>query len=201
MSPLKSKAITMQAVLTPRMKDQELVDRAREGDSEAFAVLVGRYEDRLLHLVRRMVAPADVDDVKQEALLKAFRKLHLFDGRSSFYTWIYRLTANTAMDWRKKERRRRHAPLPEGPDGGDLLEGKAAGPRVRSMQRELGQKIDEAIQALPPKYLEIVLLRERRGLSYEEISRELGISKGTVESRLFRARERLRRQLAHWMKP
>lgn len=189
----------MQAVLTRPMSDLELVDRAREGDSEAFATLVGRYEDRLLHLLRRMVPQDDVEDVKQDALLKAFRKLHLFDGRSSFYTWLYRLTANTAMDWRKKERRRRHAPLPEGPDGAELLEGRTPGPRVRSIQRELGERIDEAIAELPPKYLEIILLRERRGLTYEEIARELGISKGTVESRLFRARERLRRRLAHWM--
>jgi RNA polymerase sigma-70 factor (ECF subfamily) len=103
------------------------------------------------------------------------------------------------MDWRQKEKRRRHLPLPEGPEGGERLPGRAAGPRVRAQQLELGRHIEEAVANLPPKYLEIVVLRETQGLSYEDIARTLGISKGTVESRLFRARERLRKALAKWM--
>mgnify|MGYP002623971616 CR=1 FL=1 len=183
------------------MNDSELVEGARAGDPAAFATLIGRYEERILRLVRGMVPAADVEDVAQEAFLKAFRKLHLFDGRSSFYTWIYRLSANTAMDWRKKEARRRHAPLPETPAGEDLVEGSGPGPATRATQRELGTLIDAAIADLPDRYREILLLREMRGMSYEEISRELAISKGTVESRLFRARERLRERLRPWMTP
>ncbi len=147
-----------------------------------------------------MVPRSDTEDVTQEAFLKAFRKLDRFDGRSSFYTWLYRIAANTAMDWNKKERRRRHLPLPQGPDGGDLLPATGDGPRTRASQHELGAKIDEAIAALPPKYLEIITLREIEGLSYDEIARTLDISKGTVESRLFRARERLRDKLRNWIK-
>jgi len=179
--------------------DSELVADAKNGDSAAFATLIGRYEERILRLVRGMVPRADVEDVAQEAFLKAFRKLHLFDGRSAFYTWIYRITANTAMDWRKKENRRRHAPLPESPEGEDRVEASAVGPATRAIQRELGTIIDQAIADLPPRYHEILLLREMRGLSYEQIAEELQISKGTVESRLFRARERLREKLRPWM--
>ena len=140
-----------------------------------------------------------MEDVAQEAFLKAFRKLHLFDGRSAFYTWIYRIAANTAMDWRKKENRRRHAPLPESPEGEDRVEAHSPGPDTRAIQKELGELIDQAIAELPPRYHEILLLREMRGLSYEQIAQELQISKGTVESRLFRARERLREKLRPWL--
>jgi len=181
------------------VNDSELVAGARAGDPAAFATLIGRYEERILRLVRGMVPAADVEDVAQEAFLKAFRKLHLFDGRSSFYTWIYRISANTAMDWRKKEARRRHAPLPEGPEGEDRTESPDDGPGARAVQHELGELIDRAIAELPPRYHEILVLREFRGLSYEQIAEELQISKGTVESRLFRARERLRERLRPWM--
>lgn len=181
------------------MDDAELVRKTRSGDSGAFSTLVGRYEERILRLVRGMVPDADVEDVAQEAFLKAFRKLDQFDGRSSFYTWLYRLASNTAMDWRKKERLRRHGALPESPEGEDRVEARSPGPEDEAGRAELGRHIEEAIQALPPKYLEIVVLRETQGLSYEEISEVLGISKGTVESRLFRARERLRERLRPWM--
>jgi RNA polymerase sigma-70 factor (ECF subfamily) len=181
--------------------DAELVASARAGDSDAFAALVGRYESRIVRLVRGMVPESDTEDVTQEAFLKAYRKLGNFDGRSSFYTWLFRIAANTAMDWRKKERHRRHAPLPEGEEGEDRVPSSEAGPETAATRRELAARIDAAIEALPEKYHEILVLREIEGLSYEEISAQLGMSKGTVESRLFRARERLREKLAPWMEP
>ena len=181
------------------MDDAELVASARAGDHEAFATLVGRYENRIVRLVRGMVPESDTEDVTQEAFLKAYRKLGNFDGRSSFYTWLYRIASNTAMDWRKKEKHRRHAPLPEGPEGEDAAQSFDAGPEDATTRRELSAKIDAAIEALPEKYHEILVLREIEGLSYEEISARLGMSKGTVESRLFRARERLRERLSAWM--
>jgi RNA polymerase sigma-70 factor (ECF subfamily) len=181
--------------------DAELVSSARGGDHEAFAALIGRYETRVVRLVRGMVPESDVEDVTQDAFLKAYRKLGAFDGRSSFYTWLYRITANTAMDWRKREKHRRHAPLPEGPEGEDAVPAEDAGPETATSRRELKARIDAAIEALPDKYHEILVLREIEGLSYEDISARLGMSKGTVESRLFRARERLRERLASWMEP
>jgi len=182
------------------LDDAELVARTRSGDTEAFAALVVRYEARILRLVRGMVPVSDVEDVAQEAFLKAFRKLDRFDGRSSFYTWLYRISSNTAMDWRKKERRRRHPGLPETPEGEEVLPAGTSGPPRQAARQELGRRIEEAIASLPPKYMEIVLLRETQGLSYEEIAQTLEISKGTVESRLFRARERLRAKLKEWMR-
>ena len=183
------------------MDDAELVASARAGDPQAFATLVGRYEKRIARLVRGMVQERDTEDVTQEAFLKAFSKLANFDGRSSFYTWIFRIAANTAMDWRKRERRRRHASLPVGPEGEDAVPSGEVGPHATATRRELARKIDEAIEALPDKHHEILVMREIEGLSYDEIAERLGTSKGTVESRLFRARERLRERLSSWIEP
>ena len=183
------------------MDEPELVRRARAGDADAFTALVERHAPRILRLVRGFVPEQECEDVAQDALFKAWRKLPEFDGRSQFYTWLYRVAANTAMDWRKRERHRRHAPLPESPEGEEAVPSAEPGPRVGASHRELGAAIDRAVEALPPHYHEIVVLREVQGLSYEEIAVTLGISKGTVESRLFRARERLREALQGWMEP
>lgn len=183
------------------MDEPELVRRARTGDAGAFTSLVERHAPRILRLVRGFVPEQDAEDVAQDAFLKAWRKLPEFDGRSQFYTWLHRVAANTAMDWRKRERHRRHAPLPETEEGEDAVEAADDGPRAGASRRELAAAIDRAVDELPPHYHEIVVLREVRGLSYEEIAETLGISRGTVESRLFRARERLRDALRGWMEP
>ena len=181
------------------MDERELVRRARSGDAESFGALVELYRDRIVRLVRGLVPERDAEDVAQDAFVKAFRKLPEFDGRSRFFTWIYRIATNTAMDWRKRERYRRHADLPTGPEGDDASPADDPGPGVAAQRRELAAAIDKAIAALPEHYHTIVVLREVQGLSYEEIAETLAISKGTVESRLFRARERLRRALEGWM--
>jgi RNA polymerase sigma-70 factor (ECF subfamily) len=183
------------------LDDAQLVASARAGDPAAFAALVGRYQERIARLVRGMVPESDTEDVTQEAFLKAYRKLGAFDGRSAFYTWLYRIAANTAMDWRKRQRHRRHAPLPETPEGEDATPAREPGPEHAAVRREMAARIDAAIAALPPKYHEILVLREVEGLAYDEIAERLRLSRGTVESRLFRARERLRERLAPWMEP
>lgn len=181
------------------MDDAELVRRARAGDAAAFGELVSRHEARVLRLVRGMVPGPDAEDVAQDAFLKAWRKLPEFDERARFYTWIYRIAANTALDWRKRERYRRHGALPETAEGDDALPSEGPDARTSAQRRELAAAIDAAVARLPDHYHRIVVLREVEGLSYEEISETLGISKGTVESRLFRARERLREALKGWM--
>jgi len=183
------------------LDDPELVRRARAGDAESFGVLVERYQARILRLVRGMVPEHDAPDVAQEAFLKAFRKLPDFDERSRFYTWLYRIASNAALDWRKRERYRRHGDLPETAEGEDAVPSEQPGPGTASQHHELGRAIDRAVAALPDHYHQIVVLREVQGLSYEEIAETLQISKGTVESRLFRARERLRETLRSWMEP
>lgn len=183
------------------MDDTELVRRARAGDGDAFGTLVERYQARIVRLVRGMVPEHDAEDVAQDAFVKAFRKLGEFDERARFYTWLYRIASNAALDWRKRERYRRHGDLPETESGEDAVPSEEPGPQTSARRRELAEAIDAAVERLPPHYHEIVVLREVEGLSYEEIAETLAISKGTVESRLFRARERLRETLKEWMEP
>lgn len=181
------------------MDEAELVRRARGGDPDAFGELVRQNQARILRLVRGMVPERDAEDVAQDAFVKAFRRLGDFDERARFSTWLYRIAANAALDWRKRERYRRHADLPENAEGEDAVPDAQPGPRVAAQRRELAAAIDAAVEALPDHYHRIVVLREVEGLSYEEIAETLEISKGTVESRLFRARERLREALSDWM--
>jgi RNA polymerase sigma-70 factor, ECF subfamily len=186
----------------PSLEDAEVIRRVRAGDTDAFGVLVDRYGARITRLVRGFVRnEEDARDVTQESFLKAFARLDRFDGRSAFYTWLYRISANTAMDHNKKVRRR-PAPLPlEAPREDD--ERPAAAPAApgpspveRAMTAELRVRIDRALEGLSPVYREVIVLRELEGLSYDDIARALRVSRGTVESRLFRARERLRARLA-----
>lgn len=189
-----------------RVDDAEVIARVRAGDVEAFGVLVDRYGARIRRLVRGFIRHEDdVDDAVQDSFLKAFSRLDRFDGRSAFYTWLYRIAANTSMDHNKKVRRR---PTPLSLDapapGGDGDEGErrlvnpahpGPAPIHGAVRSELRVRIDAALDQLPPRYREVLVLRELEGLSYEDISRTLRVSRGTVESRLFRARERLRDKL------
>lgn len=186
--------------------DAEVIRRVRAGDRDCFGVLVDRYAGRIARLVRGFVRQAeDAEDVVQESFVKAFARLDRFDGRSAFYTWLYRIAANTAMDHNKKVRRR-PAPLPleapseEGDRPGNMPADRAPGPDRRAEGSEARARIDEAIESLPRKYREVLVLREIEGLSYGEIARALRLSAGTVESRLFRARERLRARLAPFVR-
>ncbi len=186
------------------MDDAEAIRRVRAGEADAFGVLVDRYGARIARLVRGFVRnEEDARDVAQDAFLKAFARLHRFDGRSSFYTWLYRIAANTAMDHNKKVRRRPPA-LRLEPAGGEEGDRAAADPPAPgpspvegAARSELRRRIDEALDTLPDAYREVIVLRELEGLSYEDIARALRVSRGTVESRLFRAREALRGRLAH----
>ncbi len=187
------------------MEDAEVIARVRAGDAEAFGILVERYGGRLQRLVRGFVrGEEEVEDVVQDAFLKAFSRLDRFDGRSAFYTWLYRIAANTAMDHNKKVRRRPRPLSLDGPPAGDEGDGGPAAPAPAhpgpapehgAMRSELRDAIDRALDSLPDRHREVIVLREIEGLSYEEIARTLRVSRGTVESRLFRARERLRARL------
>jgi RNA polymerase sigma-70 factor (ECF subfamily) len=184
--------------------DAEAIRRVRAGDAEAFGALVARYGDRLLRVLRGFVRnEEDARDLAQEAFLKAFSRLDRFDGRSSFYTWLYRIAANGALDHRKKHRRR-PPPLSldagrrdEEGDGGPGPEPAARGdaPSAGAVRAEWRLRIAEAVDSLPAGFREVIVLREVEGLPYDAIAATLGLSRGTVESRLFRARERLRRRL------
>jgi len=175
--------------------EHELVRLAISGDESAYQALVEKYEVRLLTLARRLIGDSHrAEDVVQDALLKAYAKLRSFHFKSSFYTWIYRITVNTASDLRQKEDRRRAHSLDDGPVA-HAVSGAGPGPAAEAATSEMRGIVRREIEKLSPKLRTILKLREIEGLTYEELAETLQISKGTVESRLFRAREKLARRL------
>ena len=178
--------------------DHELVGRAQRGEAEAFDLLARRYQTRLAKLVSRYVSdPADVLDVVQESLLRAYRALDRFRGDSQFYTWLYRIGVNAAKNHLDSRSRR---PGPErvvAMDSDDvsfeLVESNTPEQWVSSEQ--MMKVLDAAMNALPGELREALTLRELRGLSYEEIAVEMKCPIGTVRSRIFRAREAVSREL------
>ncbi len=183
------------------LSDEELVAGAQAGDRDAMQLLMERYQRRVLAVVIAMVRnPDDAAEVVQEAFIRAFRNISGFKGDSSFYTWIYRIAVNLAIDHQRRESKRggyefdETLPPHEEPigDGGEKL-GRDPFDRVRD--RELGKKIFDAIEDLTAPHRAVILLREIEGLSYEEISEVLECSMGTVMSRLHYARKKLQERL------
>jgi RNA polymerase sigma-70 factor (ECF subfamily) len=171
------------------LDDHCLIAACRSGKTEAFGVLVSRYQDRLYPTVFRLTGCAeDAHDLLQEAFLRAYEKLERFHGESSFYTWIYRIAVNLALSDRRKRRHESIAVfLGDVPD--DRIEGNPAAPLERA---ERDERIQEALNALAPDHRAVVVMKEFDGLHYEEIGAMLGVPVGTVRSRLHRARCELR---------
>ena len=174
--------------------DQQLVDRVRAGDKNAFNFLVLRYQNRVAALVARFIKDhQEVEDVTQEAFIKAYRALHLFRGDSAFYTWLYRIAVNTAKNTLVARGRR--------PPASDLDAGEAELVDIGSPLRDhetpegslatvaLKEAVEKAIEELPEDLRTAFMLREFSGLSYEDITEVMNCPVGTVRSRIFRARE------------
>mgnify|MGYP001203583671 FL=1 len=181
------------AVLTASDTDQQLVQRAQRGDLRAFDLLVLKYQGRIAALVSRYVSDAgEVEDVTQEAFIKAYRALGKFRGDSAFYTWLYRIAANAAKNHLVAKGRRPGADATiedaEGFDEGGLLS-ESASPEALAMGGELAEVVESALNALPNELKAALMLREFDGLSYDDIADVLGCPVGTVRSRIFRARE------------
>ena len=173
--------------------DQQLVRRAQRGDLRAFDLLVLKYQTRIAALVSRYVSDAgEVEDVTQEAFIKAYRALGKFRGDSAFYTWLYRIAANAAKNHLVAKGRRPAADATiedaEGFDEGGLLS-ESASPEALAMGGELAEVVESALNALPDELKAALMLREFDGLSYDDIADVLGCPVGTVRSRIFRARE------------
>lgn len=177
--------------------DQSLIDACRAGQTEAYGVLVRRYQDRLYPTVLRLSGCAeDAQDLLQEAFLKAYQKLGHFQGESSFYTWVYRIAVNLALSGRR--RRRPTASLNGGRDGGArevTVEARESDPTLPLERAERERVVQDALNALAADHRAVVVLKEYDGLRYEEIGAVLGIPVGTVRSRLHRARCELRDRL------
>jgi len=175
-----------------------LLARARKGDLGAFEEVVRRYQRRVYGVALRIVRAHDVaDDVAQEAFVRAWRSLDRFDLSRPFGPWICRIAANLAVNHVRSPRARE-----EGlPDGHAETPSADPGPLGAILDAEAKRVLDEAVAGLGPEQRAVFVLRAVEEMSYDEIAEALGISPGTVMSRLFRARERLARALAPYLGP
>jgi RNA polymerase sigma-70 factor, ECF subfamily len=178
----------------PEQTDKQLVERAKKGDRRAFDLLVLKYQHKIFGLISRYIKDTDeIQDVAQEAFVKAYRALPKFRGDSAFYTWLYRISINTAKNYLVARSRR-----PPGVDvdvaDAEYFEGPSAlkdieSPESHLFGEELQQVVQKAIRELPEDLRAALTLREFDGLSYEDIAEVMDCPVGTVRSRIFRARE------------
>ena len=179
---------------TERECDEQLVERVRDGDKQAFDLLVAKYQRRLMRLLSRIVHDqSEAEDVVQETFIKAYRALRHFRGESAFYTWLYRIGINTAKNFLATQGRR--TPTSTEIDA-EQAESMGEGEQLRDMNtpesmlasKQIAQTVNAAMDALPLDLRTAIALREIEGLSYEEISAIMACPIGTVRSRIFRAR-------------
>ena len=187
--------------MSDREVDQQLVERAQRGDKQAFELLVSKNQRKLARLLSRFIRDAtEVEDVTQEAFIKAYRALPTFRGDSAFYTWLYRIGINTAKNYLAAMGRR--APTTteidseeaEGYEDGEQLRDLNT-PENQMMSRQVAETVNQTLESLPEELRSAITLREIEGLSYDDIADIMNCPIGTVRSRIFRAREAIAAKL------
>jgi RNA polymerase sigma-70 factor, ECF subfamily len=187
--------------MSDRDIDRQLVARAQRGDKQAFELLVEKYQRKLARLLSRFIRdPAEVEDVTQEAFIKAYRALPAFRGDSAFYTWLYRIGINTAKNYLMAMGRRAptstevEAEEAEGFEEGEQLRDINT-PESLLLSNEIARTVNTTIEQLPEELRTAIQMREIEGMSYEDIAKAMDCPIGTVRSRIFRAREAIAEQL------
>jgi RNA polymerase sigma-70 factor, ECF subfamily len=187
--------------VSDREIDRQLVERAQRGDKRAFELLVEKYQRKLARLLSRFIRdPAEVEDVTQEAFIKAYRALPAFRGDSAFYTWLYRIGINTAKNYLMALGRRAptstevEAEEAEGFEEGEQLRDINT-PESVLLSNEIAETVNSTIEQLPEELRTAIQLREIEGMSYEDIAQVMNCPIGTVRSRIFRAREAIAERL------
>lgn len=178
----------------------ELIKRALNGEEKAYTDIVARFREQIFHFIFRMVKDrAQAEDLTQETFIKAFRALASFNSNYAFSTWLYKIAANNCIDYfRKKKLATTSIDTPIKAKNGELkrdFPNHEQGPESELISKEQTSQIHQAIESLPPKYKQAIVLRHRQDKSYEEIAEELAIPLGTVKVRIFRAREMLKARM------
>jgi RNA polymerase sigma-70 factor (ECF subfamily) len=185
--------------------DEALVARARRGDGAAFDVLVGRYKERLYATVYHMTSNhEDANDLVQETFIKAYKSLGSFKGRSSFYTWAYRIAVNRTINFLKRRKHRNQFSLDDidssiqsDPDFLELM--SHVTPRREARLTELRERLNEALQKLSEAHRAVVTMHDIQGMTHADIAKVMNCSEGTVRSRLFYARQQLQGLLSDYL--
>lgn len=173
------------------MQEQKLIQRAQKGDADAFSDLILAYEKRIYNTALKFMRnDADAQDAAQEAIIKMYRHIGRFSFRSSFFTWAYRITANTCLDLLRKKKEEVSLDFLS-----PVLQATEGSPDASVLNRELGAQIKQALLLLPEKHMAVIVMKDVDYLKYEEIAAILMVSVGTVKSRLARGREKLRKIL------
>jgi RNA polymerase sigma-70 factor, ECF subfamily len=185
------------------VSELDLVKQCQAGQTEAFDQLVIRYRTRVFAMIYNMVHnEQDAWDLAQDSFLKAWKSIKRFQGKSSFYTWIYRIVMNVTIDWLRKKQVKG-----TGAEFDDAIQLKEIDPASRTVpkadalphermeQNEIRARIDAAIAQLSPEHRAVILMKETEDMQYHEIAEALGCSIGTVMSRLFYARKKLQNLL------
>ncbi|MEN2984699.1 MAG: sigma-70 family RNA polymerase sigma factor [Dictyoglomaceae bacterium] len=182
------------------LSDKALISLIKLGDREAFNILVKRYEKKVFNILYLQLGPInDLEDLAQEVFIKIFKNINKFRGEAQFSTWLYRIVLNLSYDYKRKNKN--IFSLDDNIDYEreetfeNILPTSEEDPEKVLERLEVQRKIRDAIKGLSKEYQEVIILREFEGLSYEEIAKVLNCPVGTVESRLFRAREELRKKL------
>jgi len=187
-------------------EDRALVERVQAGDKEAFRALVERHQRRAFSIAMALVRDEnDARELVQDAFLRVYKNIGSFQGQSSFFTWLYRIITNLSIDLIRKPGRQVQE-LDEARIGTDSEEGGSkdfpflsridgADPADVVRRGEIATRLREALAALPDYHRGVILMREVEGLSYEEMAQAMGVSKGTIMSRLFHARQKLQKAL------
>jgi len=188
-------------VLSEKDADWLTVQRVQAGDVAAFDELVIKYRERIYSVVYNLISnKEDASDLSQEAFIKAFRSIARFKGKSSFFTWLYRIAVNTSLTFLKKNRYRRflsYENITEETGSSDVLEVLAAKTSTEkpTLIKELQHKLNEALQSLSVKHRTVIVLFEIDNLSHQEIAEIMNCSVGTVRSRLHYAKKQLQSEL------
>ena len=176
------------------LDELKLIERAKIGDRDSFEYLVKLHEKNVYNLALKLLKNReDAQDAAQDAFLKAWINLKSYRGESKFSAWLYRLTYNTCLDLLRKAKKGEVISLTTDDEEEKVsdIRDDAISPEERTIKKEEQKTVREAVEALPEEYRQIIIMREFTGLSYSEIANAMGISEGTVKSRLARARQRL----------
>jgi len=187
-------------------EDKELVARAQKGDTEAFDELVRKHTPKLYGLIYHMTSNhEDTNDLLQDVFSKAYRSLPRFQGKSAFYTWIYSIATNMTLNFLKKRNRRRAMSLDDVDSGiqndKDFIEITSKSDPIREANiNELQKRLNESLLKLSEDHRAVVVMYDIQGMPHKEISKVLGVSEGTIRSRLFYAHKQLQNHLEEFRK-